>query len=74
MSKFKQKSRKQIKQEMRDNATINDDGMSYDEIAAVLGISKIQVMKIEKEALRKLQIPNKKNKKLRSTFFAIIYI
>jgi len=57
--------RVQQKREMIKNATITEDGMSYGEIAEILGISKSEVRKIENEALRKLQIPNEKNKKLR---------
>ena len=58
-------SRKQLKQEMIDNATVTEDGMSYGEIAEILGISKAEVRKIENQALRKLQKPNTLNKKLR---------
>jgi len=64
MKKFK--SRKEIKQEIKDNATLNEDGMSYDEIATILGISKFEVKKIENEALRKLQVPNSLNKKFKN--------
>jgi DNA-directed RNA polymerase sigma subunit (sigma70/sigma32) len=63
---MKRKSRKQIKQEIRENATITEDGMSYDEIAAILGISKSEVRRIEYQALRKLKIPTELNKKLKS--------
>jgi len=60
------KSRKQIKQEMIDNVMVSEDGMSYSEIAEILGISKALVRKIENQALRKLQTPNALNKKLQS--------
>jgi len=63
--KFKNKSRKQIKQEIKDNATLTEDGMSYDEISEILGISKAEVRRIERDALRKLQVPTEKNKVLR---------
>jgi DNA-directed RNA polymerase sigma subunit (sigma70/sigma32) len=63
--KFKNQTRKQLKQNIRDNASITEDGMSYDEISAVLGISKAEVRRIEREALRKLQAPTEKNKILR---------
>ena len=63
--KFKKQSRKEYKQEIRDNACIVEDGMSYDEIAEVLGISKVEVKRIEKAALGKLQKPTEKNKILR---------
>jgi len=37
--------------------------MSFEEIAEVLGISKAEVKRIYEQAIRKLQIPNEKNKK-----------
>lgn len=56
------KSRKQLKQEMRENASITTDGMSYDEISEILGISKTEVRRIEQSALRKLKKPGVLNK------------
>jgi len=61
--KFKNQSRKEYKKELKENASVQDDGMTYDEIAEILGISKAQVRKIERNALRKLQVPTEKNKK-----------
>ncbi len=61
--KYKAQTRKEFKQQLKENANISEDGMSYDEIAEILGITKAQVRKIEKDALRKLQAPTPKNKK-----------
>ena len=60
------KSMKELKRERIENAQIQEDGMSYDEIAEILGITKRQVMTIERDALRKLQAPTDKNKLLRT--------
>ena len=60
------KSQKQLKKERIENADLQEDGMSYDEIAEILGISKREVMKIERRALQKLQRPNELNKRLRT--------
>ena len=62
--KFKRKSQKQLKRERTDNADITEDGMSYEEISKILGISKREVRRIEREAIQKLQEPSKINKKL----------
>ncbi len=59
-------TRKQLKQEMLDNATVTEDGMSYGEIAEILGITKAEVRKLENDALRKLRKPNPWTKKLRA--------
>jgi len=58
------KSRKQIKQERIDNANINEDGLSLHEIAKILNLPLNIVKRIEINALRKLQSPTEKNKKL----------
>ena len=60
------KSQKQLKKERIQNADLQEDGMSYDEIAEILGITKREVMKIERRALQKLQKPNEQNKRLRT--------
>jgi len=60
------KSQKQLKKERIQNADLQEDGMSYDEIAEILGISKREVQRIEKRALQKLQKPNELNKRLRT--------
>jgi DNA-directed RNA polymerase sigma subunit (sigma70/sigma32) len=39
------------------------EGMSYEEIAKVLGISKNKVKNIEERALKKLKVPTEKNKR-----------
>jgi DNA-directed RNA polymerase sigma subunit (sigma70/sigma32) len=39
------------------------EGMSYEEIAKVLGISKNKVKVIEARALKKLKVPTEKNKR-----------
>ena len=59
------KSRKELKRERIENAQVTEDGMSYDEIAEILGLKKKDVMRIEREALRKLQAPNETNKKFK---------
>jgi DNA-directed RNA polymerase specialized sigma24 family protein len=41
--KFKRKSQKELKQERTDNVDITEDGMSYEEISHILGISKREV-------------------------------
>ena len=50
------------KREIRDE--IQEDGMSYSEIAAVLKISVGEVKEIERSAFRKLKKPTVKNKDL----------
>ena len=58
------KGRRELKKERIQNAEITEDGLSYDEIATILGISKSEVKRIENIALRKLQRPNEKVKEL----------
>ncbi len=48
-----------------DEVNISDDGMSYHMIAKIFNLSVQDVKIIERSAIRKLQIPNQKNKKLR---------
>jgi len=62
-------SRKELKKQLRDGVDFNDDGMSYDEIATVLGISKAEVRRIEYQALKKLKQPTETNKKVSRYFF-----
>ncbi len=47
-----------------DDINITEDGMSYHMIAKVMGLSVQEVKNIEASALKKLKIPNEKNKKL----------
>ena len=58
------KTRKQLKQERLDNANINEDGLSYQEIAKILNLPIHVVKRIEVDALRKLQAPTVRNKEL----------
>lgn len=51
------------KTELQENLT-PEDGMSYIEIASILGISVPEVKKIERSALSKLKRPSDKNQKL----------
>ncbi len=53
--------RSKMKRELKD---ITEDGLSYQEIAAILGISADAVKKIEQHALKKLRVPGGINKKL----------
>jgi len=62
------KSRKQIKQELREEAQVQEDGMSYEEISEILGISKREVMKIERAAMRKLKAPGELSRRLHALF------
>jgi DNA-directed RNA polymerase sigma subunit (sigma70/sigma32) len=62
-------SRKEYKENLRKNASLTEDGMTYDEISAILGISKAEVRKIEDQALKKLKLPTEKNKELKKYFF-----
>ena len=55
--------RSQQKRELQENTT-PEDGMSYLEIANILGISVAEVKKIEKSALSKLKSPSAKNQQL----------
>ncbi|MCD6435694.1 MAG: hypothetical protein J7L15_04840 [Clostridiales bacterium] len=64
MAKFgvKQNRRIHIKDE---DVNISADGMTYHMIAKILGLSVQEVKNIENSAIRKMQIPNIKNKELR---------
>ena len=57
--------RAQEKREKAEEKSIQGDGMSYQDIAKVLGISILEVKKIERSALKKLSVPNPKNKRMR---------
>ncbi len=59
-----QKSRKALKAEMLDTASITEDGLSYQEISKILDLPIHVVKRIEVDALRKLQAPSNKNKEL----------
>lgn len=60
----KTKTRKELKSEMLDAASITEDGLSYQEISKILNIPIHVVKRIEIDALRKLQAPTEKNKTL----------
>lgn len=57
-------SRKELKAKMLQEASITEDGLSYQEISKILNIPIHVVKRIEIDALRKLQAPTEKNKKL----------
>ncbi len=50
--------------EKRKQKEINEDGLSYQEIAAILGITSNEVKQIEQRALKKLRIPGGINRGL----------
>ncbi len=58
------KTRKELKQERLDTVNINEDGLTYQEIAKILNLPLHVVKRIEKDALSKLQAPTSKNKEL----------
>ena len=65
MSNFKGNKRGPYKRvQDKKNVEMSEDGMSYQEIARVLGISVLEVKKIERRALQKLQAPGGQNGKL----------
>ena len=49
----------------REEKEVTEDGLSYQEIAAILGLSAQEVKNIENTALKKLRTPNETNKKFR---------
>ena len=53
-------------QEKKEIKEIAEDGMSYQEIATIMGISPSEVKAIEQRALQKLRSPNMLNKMLKS--------
>lgn len=55
--------RAQLKRELQENST-PEDGMTYLEIANIMGISVSEVKQLEKNAFRKLKKPTQKNQKL----------
>jgi len=54
--------RSQLKQETKD---VQEDGLSIQEIAQIMGISALEVQNIETRALKKLRTPTDQNKGLR---------
>jgi DNA-directed RNA polymerase sigma subunit (sigma70/sigma32) len=58
------KSQKELKSQRLENAHITEDGLSYQEIAKILGLTVGEVKKIEHEALLKLRKPSTLNKDL----------
>ena len=53
-------------QEKKEIKEISNDGMSYQEIATIMGISPSEVKEIEQRALKKLRVPSVLNKMLKT--------
>jgi len=53
-------------QEKKEIKEVSEDGMSYQEIATIMGITPSEVKAIEQKALQKLRSPNMLNKILKS--------
>lgn len=60
----KKMARKAQKEQMIEDASITEDGLTYQEIASILKLPIHVVKRIETDALRKLQAPTDKNKSL----------
>jgi DNA-directed RNA polymerase sigma subunit (sigma70/sigma32) len=56
--------RRKQKADMLNDVQVTEDGLSHREIAVILKISASEVKELERMALKKLKIPNDKNKKL----------
>ena len=58
------KNRKEQKQQMIEDAEAQNDGLSVNEVAKILGMTTHAVRRIEKIALNKLRAPTEANQKL----------
>ena len=52
-----------VEQKNNLNPEIQEDGLTYKEIAKILRLPVYVIKKIERDALRKLQTPSEKNKR-----------
>jgi len=57
-------------EERKDNAEPQEDGISIQEVARILGITPTEVQQIEKRALKKLRCPRPALRRLHDTFMA----